>query len=76
MKKECQIFCRTANKIPIQNNSTDCGIFICQYAECVALNMETMDFEHNNIKDIRNQMKIELAFGELDKQKHEDRKKV
>ena len=76
MKQPSTIECRTANKIPRQTNSTDCGVFICQYAECIALDMELMDFRQQQIPDIRNQMKVELAAGEIFHQKHEYRKKI
>ena len=35
-----------------------------------------MDFQQDDINDIRDQMKLEMAFGELDDQKHEDRKMI
>ena len=71
-----EIYCRTANQIPKQKTQTDCGIFICQYAECITLDMEIMDFEQDCINDIRDQMKLELAFNELDEKKHIDRQKI
>lgn len=76
MKKPTLIECRTANKIPNQINSFDCGIFICQYAECIALDIHRMDFTQQQIADIRNQMKVEIATGEILYHKHEYRKKI
>ena len=76
MKKPSSIECRTANKIPNQMNSFDCGVFICQYAECIALDIQIMDFTQQQIPDICNQMKVEIALGEILYHKHEYRKKV
>ena len=76
MKKPTLIECRTANKIPNQTNSFDCGVFICQYAECIALDIHRMDFTQQQIADIRNQMKVEIATGEILYHKHEYRKKI
>lgn len=75
MKQPCRIDCRTAHKIPYQHNSTDCGVFICQYAECIALDIELMDFRANQIPDIRNQMKIEIATANILNHKHKYRQK-
>lgn len=64
-KIQITIQCRTANKIPRQKNTTDCGIFICKYAEYISQDIENMDFTQQQISDIRKQMKIEIASGKL-----------
>ena len=57
-------------------NSFYTGVFIYQYAECIALDIQIMDFTQQQIPDIQNQMKVEIAVGEILYHKHEYRKKV
>ncbi|XP_022698141.1 uncharacterized protein LOC111265595 [Varroa jacobsoni] len=46
--------------VPQQSNDTDCGIFVCKYAECLAFGMD-MDFSQNEMTAIRQEMANELA---------------
>ena len=57
-------------------NSFDCGVFICQYAECIALDIQIMDSTQQQIPDIGNQMKVKITLAEILYHKHEYHKKV
>ena len=45
--------------IPLQQNDHDCGIFLCQFGKCLALNLP-MDFVETDMPDLRIGMKREL----------------
>uniref|UniRef100_A0A7E4W7T3 ULP_PROTEASE domain-containing protein n=1 Tax=Panagrellus redivivus TaxID=6233 RepID=A0A7E4W7T3_PANRE len=49
---------------PTQTNSTDCGIFLCQYAECLSRNVEP-DFCQSMMTNFRIRMRYELLTGKL-----------
>jgi sentrin-specific protease 1 len=50
--------------IPRQNNSYDCGVFVCQYAYCISKGV-AFNFKQNDMINIRQIMKEELATGKL-----------
>lgn len=50
--------------IPRQNNSYDCGVFICQYAYCISKGV-AFNFQQNDMINIGQIMKEELATGKL-----------
>ena len=50
--------------IPKQNNGVDCGVFVCQYAKCLA-NGSEFNFQQSDIPEIRKQMKRQLLSGSL-----------
>merc|ERR1739841_34873 len=49
---------------PQQNNGYDCGVFMCQFADCVARDVP-FDFEQCMIEDIRLKMAVEIADEKL-----------
>ena len=50
--------------IPVQQNCSDCGIFTCMYARCLAEEC-TMNFNQNDIPKIRHHMIFELLSKTL-----------
>uniref|UniRef100_A0A915EKD8 Ubiquitin-like protease family profile domain-containing protein n=1 Tax=Ditylenchus dipsaci TaxID=166011 RepID=A0A915EKD8_9BILA len=52
--------------IPMQakTNGNDCGVFVCQYAECVTQGRE-IDFSQETMDNLREKMSIEIRRGEL-----------
>ena len=50
--------------IPGQQNCSDCGIFTCIYARCLAEKC-TMNFNHNDIPKIKHHMILELLSKTL-----------
>lgn len=50
--------------IPVQQNGTDCGVFACKYAECVAAG-RPCDFTQYDMNALRARMTYELLTGAL-----------
>nr|CEL69452.1 TPA: Ulp1 protease family, C-terminal catalytic domain-containing protein [Neospora caninum Liverpool] len=50
---------------PQQANGFDCGVFICQMAECIA-DGRSFDFSQKDIPRIRHKMALQIVGGELD----------
>ncbi|XP_015118552.1 sentrin-specific protease 1 [Diachasma alloeum] len=53
-----------AKNIPQQNNFSDCGVFLCSYAECLTRNV-SFDFTSNDIPQIRARMLQEILTSQL-----------
>ncbi|KAK4699013.1 sentrin-specific protease 1, partial [Phenoliferia sp. Uapishka_3] len=51
--------------IPIQNNSSDCGIFTCQFMESLSRGVEEFDFTQQQMPYFRNKMVLELKKKEF-----------
>ena len=49
---------------PRQFNGYDCGVFMCQFADCVARDVE-FDFDQDMIPDIRMKMACEISREQL-----------
>ncbi|PFH37098.1 Ulp1 protease family, C-terminal catalytic domain-containing protein [Besnoitia besnoiti] len=49
---------------PQQENGFDCGVFICQMAECIT-DGRSFDFSQKNIPQIRAKMALQIVSGEL-----------
>mmetsp|Transcript_23034 Transcript_23034/g.77286 ORF Transcript_23034/g.77286 Transcript_23034/m.77286 type:complete len:88 (+) Transcript_23034:628-891(+) len=54
----------TEEDIPHQNNSSDCGVFMCQFASTIVRNV-AINFTCADMPYIRKRMVIELVRGEL-----------
>ncbi|XP_026192227.1 ubiquitin-like-specific protease ESD4 [Cyclospora cayetanensis] len=50
---------------PQQENGFDCGVFLCQMAECIA-DGRAFDFQQKDIKNIRLKMALDIVRGEID----------
>jgi len=50
--------------IPRQNNSYDCGVYVCQYAYCISRAV-SFNFKQKDMIKIRQIMQEELATGQL-----------
>ncbi|XP_022698137.1 sentrin-specific protease-like [Varroa jacobsoni] len=50
--------------IPQQQNSYDCGVFVCKYAECIVLRKE-MRFEQKQMSQFRSQIARDMENGAL-----------
>lgn len=50
--------------IPRQNNSSDCGVFACQFAEFLSRKAE-LKFEQSHMPEIRRQMVAEILNKRL-----------
>lgn len=50
--------------IPVQQNGTDCGVFACKYAECVAAG-RPCDFTQYDMNALRARMTYEILTGSL-----------
>ncbi|EPT26540.1 Ulp1 protease family, C-terminal catalytic domain-containing protein [Toxoplasma gondii ME49] len=50
---------------PQQANGFDCGVFICQMAECIT-DGRSFDFSQKDIPHIRRKMALQIVGGELD----------
>ncbi|OZJ06857.1 hypothetical protein BZG36_00144 [Bifiguratus adelaidae] len=50
--------------IPLQLNGSDCGVFVCTFAEFISRN-EPFDFAQNNMPDIRRRMIYEISNNSL-----------
>ncbi|KEP62783.1 UNVERIFIED_CONTAM: Ulp1 protease family, C-terminal catalytic domain-containing protein [Hammondia hammondi] len=50
---------------PQQANGFDCGVFICQMAECIT-DGRSFDFSQKDIPHIRHKMALQIVGGELD----------
>jgi len=50
--------------IPIQQNSSDCGVFMCQYAEYVSRRVP-VNFAQSNMAYFRRRMVWEICTGKL-----------
>lgn len=50
--------------LPLQNNGIDCGVFVCQYAECFSRDVWPT-FSPQDMPVFRRRMVVELATGEL-----------
>lgn len=50
--------------IPLQSNGNDCGVFACQYIECIARN-RPITFAQVNMPYLRKKMAIEILNGKL-----------
>lgn len=57
----------TAMNIPLQTNSVDCGVFLCQYAKCIASGA-SFNFKENEMPKIRREMKKQLEAWKSDRQ--------
>ena len=53
------------NEIPSQANGYDCGVFLCQYADCCAAGID-FDFTQKNIPIARKRMQLWLLNKRLD----------
>ncbi|KAK2198047.1 bifunctional Ulp1 protease family [Babesia duncani] len=49
---------------PLQHNGHDCGVFLCQYAECIAAGRE-FDFTQREISKIRIKMAQQIISGTI-----------
>ncbi|XP_071798468.1 uncharacterized protein [Asterias amurensis] len=61
------------DQIPRQQNSDDCGLFICQYAKKICL-QQKMNFNAERTNVLRQQMLHELMHEEIDKEEPKDGK--
>lgn len=50
--------------LPLQNNGIDCGVFVCQYAECFSRDVWPT-FSPKDMPVFRRRMVVELATGKL-----------
>jgi sentrin-specific protease 1 len=50
--------------LPLQKNAIDCGVFVCQYAECFSRDVWPT-FSHEDMPVFRRRMVVELATGKL-----------
>ena len=53
----------TANT-PQQNNGTDCGVFMCSFAECVASGQE-LTFRQTDVRDQREHLGVSILEGRI-----------
>lgn len=51
------------SKIPLQSNGSDCGVFTCQYAECLSISQFPFDFNSDDIVFRRKLMVYQLING-------------
>lgn len=61
--------------IPEQRNHHDCGVFMLQYAKCIATNA-SFKFSEEDMPCIRKQMLKELRSGALDREVRSEKKNV
>ncbi|XP_046982177.1 microtubule-associated protein futsch-like [Schistocerca americana] len=50
---------RCAKDIPKQSNNSDCGVFMCKYAECITRDAK-LEFSQNDMPEIRMEMMEEI----------------
>ena len=48
------------------NNSIDCGVFLCLYAKCIALNKKNFDFKQSDINQARKIIKQEIVNSKIE----------
>lgn len=56
--------CSTCKDVPRQLNNSDCGVFVCKVARCLA-NESSFDFDQCDMANIRRQMVLELLQQKL-----------
>ena len=61
---DCKWDCSTCKDTPEQLNSSDCGVFVCALARCLAAN-QPFSFVQNDIPNIRKQIVLELLLAKL-----------
>ena len=61
---DCKWNCSTCKDTPEQLNSSDCGVFVCALARCLAAN-QPFSFVQNDIPNIRKQIVLELLSAKL-----------
>ena len=49
---------------PQQNNGTDCGVFMCSFAECVASGQE-LTFRQTDVRDQREHLGVSILEGRI-----------
>eukprot|EP00128_Syssomonas_multiformis_P015255 Colp12_sorted_trinity150504_noHs@5904 len=52
------------DELPRQHNTSDCGVFACQFAECVACDRK-IRFTEDNMQDFRSLMAYEIMTAKL-----------
>lgn len=50
---------------PQQANGSDCGVFVCQYARCIALCKMHFDFDESDIPRHRKRMALDILEGKI-----------
>ena len=76
--EEAKYKIRIRSDVPKQLNGTDCGVFLCQYAERLGRE-KPWNFSQQDIADIRVKMAWEILNGELREDisiKHDQRQKT
>jgi sentrin-specific protease 1 len=49
----------TPSAIPHQNNGSDCGVFVCKYADYISQDL-ALDFSYNDIPYFRKRMALDI----------------
>ena len=53
------------SNIPVQENSHDCGVFLCQYCNCLMSRKQVFPFTQKDIPYLRQRMGVELLIGKV-----------
>ena len=56
--------CSTSQGVPQQTNNSDCGVFVCRIAQCLA-NKTSFNFSQCDMASIRREMVLELLLQKL-----------